>query len=91
MIIFSNDEIAYLDWIKANPNGFVINSHKSPKSENLVLHKATCGSISSPKIGNFTTTDYMKICSLYINELDNWAEKHNRSKYFPCQLCNPKG
>ena len=61
---FKKDDESYLDWSSTKPTGFVVNCHRQPSPKYLILHKATCGTISTSKIGNWITTTYIKICSL---------------------------
>ena len=42
---FKNDG-EYLDWLADHPEGFVLNRWSKPSPRYLVLHKATCYSIS---------------------------------------------
>jgi hypothetical protein len=65
-IVFSGDDAAYLDWLAGNGEGFVVNGRKrrfDPKY--LVLHRATCHSISGEREpGAYTERDFIKICSV---------------------------
>ena len=73
MILFEDDEEAYRQWVETHPSGFVVNSYRNPTADYLVLHRATCKSISSEKISNYTTTGYIKTCSDDLRELRQWA------------------
>lgn len=87
--IISNDK-AYLDWLIANPNGFVINSRKNFDGYHVV-HKSTCGTISKPKKaepGEFTERGYIKSCTNNLKEVDLWLDKKNYSTENPISYCN---
>lgn len=87
---FENDDIGYLQWLNKNPNGFVVNSYKKPSASYLMLHRATCPSITGkPANGKWWTKNYSKICSNNIKELENWAREKFKSKgnFKPCQIC----
>lgn len=84
---FKNDENSYLRWIEENPNGYIVNSWNPPTKSYLIIHKATCGSISSTKIGNYTAPDMMKTCSLNLDELEKWAKEKVGGKLNPCKKC----
>jgi hypothetical protein len=85
MLPFSNDETGYLQWVDANPSGFVINV---PKQGGLaMLHKARCPDIST-RFKNYTTSDYMKLCSLDRQELVDW-KVGQPSKFQMCKHCKP--
>jgi hypothetical protein len=86
---FIDDDSGYLRWIENNPNGFVVNCHKRPYPKYLILHHATCLTISTPANTNWTTTNYMKICSLDRNELQNWAQNKIHGRLHLCKICNP--
>ncbi len=87
METFIDDEDRYLRWVSEHPNGFVINAPKSGSGAVNKLHKASCKHISTA-YKNYTTTDYMKICSLNRHELVTWAG--NRLNGFDeCPVCKP--
>ncbi len=87
--IFQNDDDAYRAWISANPTGFVLNTTSVPSAQYLMLHKATCGCIGSPDIENYTTTAYIKICSISIDDLNGWGKREIGGNLTPCGLCHP--
>jgi hypothetical protein len=88
MVTFDNDEQGYLRWVEANPHGFVINAPKSGSGFPYMLHKATCGSITTSKQTNYTTTDFKKICSLNREELVVWGD-NDSDDFRLCALCKP--
>ncbi len=89
MIIIINDDEHYLRWIEENPNGFVVNAQNPPSPNNLVLHRSSCGHISSSERSNWTTKDYLKVCSNDVNELAEWASKEIGGELTSCQRCKP--
>jgi hypothetical protein len=46
MIRFNDDDQSYLAWIAAHPRGYVLNIRHEPDPKYVVLHRATCPSIS---------------------------------------------
>ncbi len=86
MHTFDNDEEGYLGWIRANRDGFVVNTPKAGHHADY-LHKATCSSISTSHT-NYTTTTYKKLCSLNKQELIDWERKNARELH-NCTRCNP--
>ena len=82
VVEFRDDDAAYLDWIEANPHGFVVNTPRAMPASYMTLHRATCRSISvrRPKAGagGFTERQYVKICALEIDDLRAWAVRHGR-------------
>ena len=87
--LFIDDDEGYLRWIEVNPEGFVVNSYKKPNPSYLVLHRATCAHICSEANTNWTTTDYLKVCSPSVSALASWAEKEVGGSLEPCQVCKP--
>lgn len=64
------DDAAYLAWLAANPDGYVINTEPSAHGY-ARLHRATCGTIRyrPPFVG----PSYIKICATSLREADEWA------------------
>jgi hypothetical protein len=87
MLIFDNDELGYLRWVHDNPNGYVINVIKVGHVP-YMLHKATCKDISTDQRTNYTTTTYMKICSLDRQASINYGRK-NSINFNLCKRCRP--
>jgi DNA-binding MarR family transcriptional regulator len=75
MIIFLNDDAAYRWWIGHHRGGFVLDGRRRPKLGHLVLHRATCGEISSyhSTRRHWTTGSRLKAVSLNREELIVWA------------------
>jgi hypothetical protein len=86
---FVNDDPAYVGWLAEYPHGFVVNSHESPDTRYLLLHRATCDWINSPGRANWTTNGYMKTCSDDVAALAAWAARSAGGIPRPCRSCNP--
>ena len=93
-IEFKNDENGYFKWLAANPHGFVLNVRAIPDSKYVVLHRASCGQISSTKRspGAYTCNAFRKWGGKSIEELRAAAKREGRqdgtfSKR--CKLCQP--
>lgn len=75
--VFDSDDSVYLEWLTAHPKGFVINTRRRGDPEYIVLHRATCRTISRPTgeapPGGFTERSYIKICAGSVEELRRWA------------------
>ena len=89
MEIFDDRENEYRAWLLNNSDGYVVNSRKRIDKSYLILHRSTCGSISSEKIQNYTTTSYFKICSVRVGELEKWAREMVNGTLKKCRLCKP--
>jgi hypothetical protein len=60
---FVDDDPGYLDWLARHPDGFVINTGRTPTAAYLMLHRARCGTITGrPARGTTFTGDYAKVC-----------------------------
>ena len=86
--VFDNDEAGYLKWVQSHPNGFVANVDRAGRvSQYPMVHAATHGSMSSAKIGNFTTGDYVKFCSDELDALEEYSEKRFGRSLTRCAIC----
>jgi hypothetical protein len=86
---FINDDKAYLQWLTRNSTGFVVNCYLRPSPDYLILHRASCWAISTATRTNWTTTGYIKICSLHKRDLEAWAEKEVGGQLCCCKICKP--
>lgn len=87
MTRFVDDDDGYLAWIAQRPDGFVLNTQRTPKSNYLRLHRATCRTIIILQPGaSRWTMDYIKICGTR-TELESWARDAVGGAVQPCPLC----
>lgn len=87
---FVDDDAGYLGWLSDWPEGFVVNTARRPEANYVVLHRATCGTISSkPARGSQWTKDYIKICSADLGALQEWARQATGGELRPCGSCRP--
>jgi hypothetical protein len=83
---FVDDDHGYLDWLDHHPDGFVINTGRTPSAAYLMLHRASCGTISGkPASGTTFMGEYAKVCGER-NELEEFA-RHLGGHAQPCRLC----
>lgn len=86
---FIDDDPGYLKWLSENPDGYVVNSHRTPRPVYVVLHRATCKSISVlPAGGRYWTDGYRKTCDKSRPPLDRWAVSLGGTLSANC-ACNP--
>jgi hypothetical protein len=84
---FEDDDDGYLAWVAAHPIGFVINTERTPRPAYIVLHRATCRSISGdPARGHRWTHDYIKVCGDR-GELEEFAIVEVGGAAQGCGLC----
>jgi hypothetical protein len=84
---FLDDDNGYLSWLARHPDGSVINTYRQPTPTYLLLHRATCKTITgSPARGTWWTADYSKICGDR-DELLSWARAAVGAEPRVCPLC----
>jgi hypothetical protein len=84
---FVDEDDAYLRWVAAHPEGFVLNTNRSPRADYLMLHRATCHTISGePARGSQWTRDYMKVCGSR-EDLYEWARRTAGGVPTECSMC----
>ena len=88
---FVDDDAAYERWVADYPSGFVVNCHRDPGPDYLVLHRATCASVTvlQPTATTWTNGDYAKVCSDSRDDLIRWASSVVGGELKPCGLCGP--
>jgi hypothetical protein len=94
MQCIENDDQAYFAWLAANQNGYVLNVRSTSDPQYVVLHRASCASISNPKLsdGAYAGRSYRKWCGNSIAELRQAAKREGRgdgSFSKECGLCQP--
>jgi hypothetical protein len=79
LIEFKDDDIAYLRWLNMHPDGYVVNTTRNKSPDYMVLHRASCQSISQyssiAKPGGFTERGYIKVCADQLNSLKSWVRR----------------
>ena len=87
---FRDDNQAYLSWVAAHPDGFVINIQRSLNPSDARLHRASCYTIrGEPPRGEFVG-EYIKICSESQTDLTGWA-LGSVGPVQDCGTCRPGG
>ena len=86
-----NDQ-AYLAWLSANQNGFVMTSNRALTPRHTVIHESTCVLITrlsgKARLGGFTERAYIKICSNSLHHLEKWAlQKRTDAVWRKCTRC----
>jgi hypothetical protein len=89
MHTFIDDDAGYVAWCQTHPDGFVVNTYRTPSTRYLKLHRATCAYITQLQAGaKRWTRDYAKVCALDAAELHTWA-MHLGGTLDLCPLCQP--
>ena len=81
MIEFVGDDLSYLAWVVAHPGGYVLNVRRSPDPRYVILHRASCESISNETHapGAYTGRGYRKVCMSSEAKLQVAAKREGRS------------
>jgi hypothetical protein len=94
--VFAKSDADYFKWLAAHPKGFVLNTTREKNPKYLVLHRATCRTISKysgkQKPGGFTERDYIKICADKEKSLLEWVHSNYGPKVefsIKCGHCKP--
>lgn len=88
--IFKDDEQGYSAWLAANPDGFVLNVHRSLTPANARLHSSRCRTIrGTPPRGTTWTGEYIKVCSPSRPDLDSWISRTVARPVPNCRVCAP--
>jgi hypothetical protein len=89
MVTFEEEDRRYLEWIHANPHGWVLNYERKPTARYLKLHRASCSTISGePPRGERWTFDYAKRCADTDAELRRWTFREFGVDPDVCSHCN---
>jgi hypothetical protein len=88
---FENDDEGYLAWIRRYPRGHVLNADNPPTVSYLILHRASCHTISDvPTRGESWTKAYIKVCAIRPAQLKEWALTEVEGEPTPCGFCTPR-
>jgi hypothetical protein len=90
LFVVDNDP-RYLAWLRANPDGFVVNAYQEPTVSYLVLHRASCHTITgSPARGStWTEGDFSKTCCADRSALVSWMRRQTGCDPPSCGICQP--
>lgn len=91
MILFLDEDRAYLNWVTHHRTGFVLDCLRQPTKAHLTLHRATCPEIKQAptKRTHWTTGRHMKGCGLDPAQLQAWAVEQAGCEAPGCPLCTP--
>jgi hypothetical protein len=85
---FVDNDAGYLGWLARHHSGFVLNCHREPGPDYLLLHRATCPVISARATkGRSRTRDPIKVCATWRRDLEAWADSRVAFAPKPCRRC----
>lgn len=88
MIIFLNDDRAYLSWLRSHRGGFVLEARRQGRGQRRV-HRSTCEAVRSGKHRHWTTGQQLKACSMSLFELTDWVRETCGCEVTCCAACQP--
>lgn len=87
---FDHNDEGYLAWVGSHPRGIVINCFANPSTDYLVLHRASCPSITIRQVDKeHWTHDYIKVCAEERGEVLVWCYSEAGGAPTACQICDP--
>ncbi|MGE5579023.1 MAG: hypothetical protein ACM3WU_03170 [Bacillota bacterium] len=87
-ITFKDREAQFRAWRRDNPDGYILNTTREPSENYLILHRATCWTISGePARGSYWTKDFIKVCSNDQRDIDDWVKRRFRAAAKLCCFC----
>ena len=94
MIEFTDNDDGYMAWLAANPTGFVVNVRAVAGPNYVVLHRASCRFIATPRDDRaYTGRGYHKVVSERLDDLRAYAKSIGRwdgSFSQSCGHCAPQ-
>jgi hypothetical protein len=84
--LFRDDDQAFFDWLDEHPDGFFINTTRTPKPDYLVLHRPGCSHIDRNPSMHWTR-DYVKVCATDRANLEEWAAESVGGEVTLCRTC----
>jgi hypothetical protein len=86
--VFQDDDDGYRAWLAANPDGWVINIHRTINPSDARLHHSACRTITGdPTHGTAWTGPYIKICTTDLSHADAWAVSYTGTAIVRCGTC----
>ena len=91
-VVFDSGDKPFMEWMAANPDGFVLNTHPLGGSSYIRFHRSTCRHIGRHEIARanaYTTNAYIKVCSNSLSDLIDWATTNRKgaTAYVTCKTC----
>lgn len=93
LVVFQKQEAGYFKWLKAHPEGFVLNTRAGLSPSYMKLHRASCklvtGYLGKAEAGGFTERSYRKICAEEVPSISTWVVQ-NGGNLTSCAHCKPE-
>ncbi|MGV0849871.1 SIMPL domain-containing protein [Mycolicibacterium phlei] len=86
---FRNNDDGYRTWVQNHSDGYVVNILRNYNPADARLHHADCWTISPERIEGALTNQYVKVCCVQLDELDQWATRQVGHPIPRCGTCHP--
>jgi|SRR5581483_9411792 len=84
--LFKDDDGGFFAWLDAHPDGWFVNTERSPNPNYLVLHRPGCPHFTGGDHLHWTK-DYVKVCSDSRGALEAWASEALGGEMTLCGTC----
>ena len=85
---FAHNDPGYVEWMRAHPDGFVLNVAGRGSAAQVTLHIATCAAIR-PTPRRDRTTSSIRVCAPCAATLAAWVSTTLQHEPAPCGRCRP--
>jgi hypothetical protein len=90
---FTSNDAEFLQWCDDHRSGFVVSARRKAGANSIVLHKASCLSVTQRRTpGAYTERGHIKCCADSIDDLRVELRRHLSGaelKLRDCPLCKP--
>jgi hypothetical protein len=91
MIIFLDEDRAYLAWVTHHRPGFVLDARRKLSKKHVTMHRANCPEVrhASTRHTHWTTGQHLKACAMDAVELVAWVREQIDVEPNSCETCLP--
>jgi hypothetical protein len=89
---FIDDDEGFISWRDSHPNGYILNTTRTPTPSYLVLHRTSCYTMNKLRPGyEHWAYQYIKICADRAEDLAAWARVNvsSTAQLRACKICKP--
>ncbi len=81
VFLFDRDDDAYRTWLAMHPDGYVVNVRRKLGPDYVVLHRASCATISEPRPpGAYPEHGFRKFCGITVEGVAMAPEHRGRER-----------
>lgn len=87
IVVFRNDERAYVDWLRSNPDGYVFNLFGGSDPNLNVLHRASCSVLHRIADAGRRTVVPKLCCRSYLELVEDLTRDLGAEGWQQCAVC----